>query len=67
MSADIFYAKPMNGDQSDRVNIIRNEFAMLFDCLDRHIPTSREKDIYRMKLEEASMWAIKAIAEEVNK
>lgn len=64
MGTEMFNSKQLTEEQQTRVNIVRHNFSQLFDYLDSYIPTGREKALYRTKLEEASMWAVKAIAEE---
>ena len=68
MGTNIFYSQKLNDEQLDRVDVVRQTFSQLFDYLDDLIPTRREKSLYKTKLEEASMWAVKAISfeEEVN-
>ena len=62
MGTDRFYSKKLSDDQLDRVDLIRQNFTQLYDYLDSEIPTSREKDIYTTKMEEACMWAVKAVS-----
>ena len=64
MGTNSFYAKNLTDDQLDRVDTVRQNFSQLFDYLDSEIPTGREKALYKTKLEEACMWAVKAISEE---
>ena len=64
MGINSFYSKNLNEDQLDRVDTVKRNFSQLFDYLDSCIPTGREKALYKTKLEEACMWAVKAIAEE---
>lgn len=64
MGTDRFYSKELTDNQKDRVNLVRQNFTALYDYLDGEIPSGREKSLYTTKLEEACMWAVKAIAEE---
>lgn len=64
MGTDRFYSKELTDNQKDRVNLVRQNFTALYDYLDGEIPSGREKSLYITKLEEACMWAVKAIAEE---
>lgn len=62
MGTDRFYSKQLNDDQLDRVDTIRRNFTQLYDYLDSEIPAGREKSLYATKMEEACMWAIKAVS-----
>lgn len=64
MGTNIFYSRGLTDEQQARVNTIKFNFSQLFDHLDSYIPIGREKSLYKTKLEEACMWAVKAIANE---
>ena len=64
MGTDRFYSKQLTDKQKDSIQLIRQNFTQLYDYLDSEIPAGREKSLYTTKLEEACMWAVKAIAEE---
>ena len=62
MGTDRFYSKQLTDDQKDRIDTIRRNFTQLYDYLDSEIPAGREKSLYATKMEEACMWAIKAVS-----
>ena len=62
MGTDRFYSKELTEKQKDSIQLIRQNFTQLYDYLDSEIPTSREKSLYTTKMEEACMWAIKAVS-----
>lgn len=64
MGTDRFYSKELSPVQMMKVDCIRSNFTLLFNDLDDGIPEGREKSLYITKLEEACMWAIKAVANE---
>ena len=64
MGTDRFYSKQLTDKQKDSIQLIRQNFTQLYDYLDSEIPAGREKSLYTTKMEEACMWAVKAIAEE---
>ena len=64
MGTDRFYAKTITTEKADRIDTIRQSFTQMYDYLDSVIPIGREKSLYVTKLEEACMWAVKAISEE---
>lgn len=64
MGTDRFHAKALTTEKADRIDTIRQSFTLLYDHLDDIIPIGREKSLYVTKLEEACMWAVKAVAEE---
>lgn len=64
MGTNKFYSKKLSDDQLNRVDTVRQNFTQLYDFLDEIIPNGREKSLYITKLEEACMWAVKAISEE---
>lgn len=64
MGTDRFYSKQLNRDQKDRIDHIRKNFTELYNWIDGEIPSCREKSLYATKLEEACMWAIKAVSNE---
>lgn len=65
MGTDKFYNNhDLTDDQLDRMDLIRSNFSQLYDYLDTAIMPCREKSLYATKLEEACMWAIKAISRE---
>ena len=57
-----FYAKALTKEQSEKIEYIRGEFALLYDSINHCIPEGREKSLYTTKLEEACMWAVKAVS-----
>lgn len=62
MGTDKFYAKALTNEQKDKIDLIRQNFTQLYDYLDGEIPYGREKSLYTTKLEEACMWAVKAVS-----
>lgn len=64
MGTDRFYSKQLSDEQKDRIDTIRRNFTQLYDYLDSEIPSGREKSLYATKMEEACMWAIKAVSRE---
>ena len=64
MGTDRFYSKQLSDEQKDRIDTIRSNFTQLYDYLDSEIPSGREKSLYATKMEEACMWAIKAVSRE---
>lgn len=64
MGTNKFYNNSLTNDQLDRTALVRTNFTHLYDYLDNKIPNGREKSLYATKLEEACMWAIKAISKE---
>ena len=65
MGTEKFYSRnELTEDQLDRIDVVRSNFAQLYDFLDNVIMTSREKSLYATKLEESCMWAVKAISRE---
>lgn len=59
MSTFDFY-KPTD-EAIDQMEIVRHDFTELSRLLHKKCPDGREKSIANTKLEEACMWAIKAI------
>lgn len=57
-----FYSKELTEEQLDRVNHIKKNFTELYNWINACIPEGREKDLYTTKLEEACMWAVKAVS-----
>ena len=64
MGTDRFYSKELTDKQKDSIQLIRQNFTQLYDYLDSEIPAGREKSLYTTKMEEACMWAIKAVSTE---
>ena len=64
MGTDRFCSKDLNIEQLKRVEDIIHNFTALCDYLDYLIPEGREKSLYITKLEEACMWAVKAVSRE---
>lgn len=62
MGTDKFYAKALTDEQKDRIDTIRQNFTQLYNFLDSEIPSGREKSLYATKMEEACMWAVKAVS-----
>ena len=67
MGTDRFHSKTLNNDQLHKSEIVRTLFTQLYDYLDSEVSDGREKSLCFTKLEEACMWAVKAIAEEKEK
>ena len=51
-----------DGDQRERIALIRDEAIHLAIDIEEYVPDSRAKSIALTKLEEAAMWAIKGIS-----
>lgn len=65
MGTEKFYSRhDLTDDQLDRIDVVQSNFAQLYDFLDNVIMNSREKSLYATKLEEACMWAVKAVSRE---
>ena len=62
MGTDRFYSKELTEKQKDSIQLIRQNFTQLYDYLDSEIPAGREKSLYTTKMEEACMWAVKAVS-----
>ena len=62
MGTNKFYGKELDEKQKEGVRFIKDNFTALYDYLDSEIPAGREKSLYITKLEEACMWAVKAIS-----
>ena len=62
MLSNKFYSRELKDTQKDDINTVQSNFTMLYDYLDSIIPEGREKSLYTTKLEEACMWATKAIS-----
>ena len=68
MGTDKFESRRLNEHQINVIELIRSDFAVFFDAIDEHIPEGREKSLVITKLEEACMWAVKAVSrKETNK
>ena len=64
MGTDRFLSKELSEGQKENLSYIKSNFTALYDYLDNFIPEGREKSLYATKLEEACMWAVKAISRE---
>lgn len=64
MGTDRFLSKELTEEQKMIIDVIRGTFRLMFNTLDEHIPEGREKSLYITKLEEACMWAVKAVSRE---
>lgn len=58
-----FKTYDLDDHQTDDVNEIRTECKALAISMSRHAPESRELSLALTALEEACMWAVKAIAQ----
>ena len=64
MGTDRYLNKAVSGEQAGRMEAIQRQFCMLSDVIDGLIPEGKEKSLYITKMEEACMWATKAISRE---
>lgn len=64
MGTGKFYSREVTEGQKYRIDQVQYNFSMLYDYMDKFIPEGREKSLYTTKLEEACMWAVKAISTE---
>lgn len=64
MGTDRFYSRELNDQQKERINDIQYNFTNLYNMIDWLIPEGREKSLCTTKLEEACMWAVKAVSRE---
>ena len=55
---------PVNEEQQQRINKIREIFSTVYDEIEINCKPSREKSLVYTKLEEAQFWAIKGITRE---
>ena len=62
MGTDRFYSRELNDQQKERINDIQYNFTNLYNMIDWLIPEGREKSLCTTKLEEACMWAVKAVS-----
>lgn len=60
LMSSLSYHKPSKEVQEQIVKV-REQFKALASNIDRRVPESRHKSLYQTKLEEAQMWAIKAM------
>lgn len=54
------YHRPSKAVQA-KIDQVRDQFKCLASSIDREVPECRHKSLYQTKLEEAQMWAIKAM------
>ena len=59
-----FKAVDITTYQAIKIKAIQSNFEAMFNDIDEYIPEGREKSLMITKLEEACMWATKAIASE---
>lgn len=59
--ASRFYPMPTSETKEQRLNVNRRKFAMIASQINCECPDSREKSLALTKLEEACMWAEKAL------
>ena len=58
---------PVNDEQSERIEDVKNAISFAMTDIDNNCPPSREKSLALTKLEEAAMWASKAISHKEDK
>lgn len=51
-------------EQNERIQMIREMFSNVYDCIENQCKQSRETSLAITKLEEAQFWAIKGITRE---
>lgn len=60
-----FESRPLNEEDKLRASQVRDKFVELAEYLSSNLQDSREKALVITKLEEACMWSIKSISNEV--
>lgn len=63
---DPFHSRQLTEDQQQLSDIIRAEFVTLAGTLSVSLPEGRNKSLVFTKLEEAAMWAQKAVAHDTD-
>lgn len=64
MGTNRFLSKELTEEQKMIIDVIRHTFTLTYNTLDESIPEGREKSLYITKLDEACMWAVKAVSRE---
>jgi hypothetical protein len=62
-----FASVSMNGEQIARVQKLREAFTYLMDAIEENVHPGRARALVTTHLEEASMWATKAISREADR
>lgn len=57
----------INSEQEERIEKVRFMFGAMYDMIEQHCESGRERSLAITKLEEAQFWAIKGISREKSK